>query len=1597
MRTFKRQSHSGSAVFRAALVVSVLVVAMLLGTAATASAGVISNWTSTQPVGTVGTNIPVIVKGTGAYDGRPLQASSLKLYVDGTLVPRFLYTGSVLSTSVYVYYTPAVKFADGLRTFRVEVSDSAGRLSFRQWTATIAQPPTAAWTAPVAGATLANGSPVIGMQLADNTPGVALSVVGEVHQGSATGPVVATFGGSGLSEGIASFQLPAELPVGIYYLTATITDAGGNVRSLAGTSARQFRTEAPPAMTGLETCDSCHPSIAQAHPTPASTDCTVCHAGYDGDHMEGTESCEDCHWDGWHTGNAKTSVVVTSPCTSCHAAARAEVVQHTPTNVEPSHAGSCGGCHAESIVARHAVTPDGSAYAYQCDVCHASTDPVVVAAIASGNSGCDACHVGGHVGQHETTVPAACAGSGCHSGTNLSPIHADDCAGCHDSTDPDVVLAIATANTECGACHSSQGVDYHTQMATAHASATTVSCFGAGCHDSSRDLPAVHDIYAGPGTVNPEYSDECRLCHSNPAVDVTTSGTNCTPACHSGTTHSGYAAGHTITSASVDCTDCHASNLAGIHGFTGSNWERCDACHLDPATGLATADCSSCHNDPGVDYHSGFAPAHTYDAMEATCQQAGCHSASLVDSHAAFVGTGGRYPQYADTCELCHLNEVVERVPVDATAACSSCHPVADHEAQHEVTLAAECAGCHTDANLLPYHELLACSTCHESTDPAVVAAISGSDKRCEACHGAAPHGDLTAAHAATVTSGLVDVFTPGSHYSAGSWDVECTLCHASTNLLGAHADDCATCHAGSKPADSFTTWNRSCSQGSCHVGLDHSGDGAHNAFMYDCESCHDSDTWYVDFAACDGCHNPASEAPSTTSNVQPSYVGAATIQFSASSFSFTFYRLDGGAKVASTTLVVPPPASGSQAHTVEFWSVGDSGLVEAPHKTATFTVAADTQPPVTTSNALGAYVGPTTITLTVTDNASSPVQGTYWRLDGGATVAGTTIAIAQPASGQQSRQLEFWSVDSSGLEELPHQWANFTVTADNTAPSGSLSIKTGAVYTTTQYVTLGMSATDVDGSGVSQMRFSNDAVNWSAWEAYALSKSNYYLSAGMGLKTVWVQYRDVAGNVGTFSDTITYDGSGPGGSIAINGGAASTSSSAVTINMSITDTVSGLASMRFSNENTSNWSAWEPFSATKAWTLAAGTGTRRVYAQFSDNAGNISTTNDVITVAFVDSTPPTGSVSISGGAAYSTTTAVTLTLSATDTGGSGLSQMQFSTDNVSWSAWETYATSKNWTLAAGDGVKTVYARFRDVATNVSVTYSDTITLDGTLPTGSITVDGGAANTPDAAVDLTLSASDGGSGVSQMQFSNDGLAWSTWEAYSASKSWTLLAGDGIKIVYVRYRDGAGNVSTAYSDTITLGAPETIPPTGSIVINGNAATASMQAVTLTLAATDTGGSGLSQMQFSNDNVNWSAWEGYSTSANWSLSSGDGAKTVYVRFRDGAGNVSEVYSDGITLAQATATLAFEWWSYGEADLHVEDAAGNTIASTFVSTALGDDLSWYVTVPAGQRYYMVCDWYDDWEYGSSGGGYGKWSDDPTINPDGILSPNETVVWNY
>jgi hypothetical protein len=86
-------------------------------------------------------------------------------------------------------------------------------------------------------------------------------------------------------------------------------------------------------------------------------------------------------------------------------------------------------------------------------------------------------------------------------------------------------------------------------------------------------------------------------------------------------------------------------------------------------------------------------------------------------------------------------------------------------------------------------------------------------------------------------------------------------------------------------------------------------------------------------------------------------------------------------------------------------------------------------------------------------------------------------------------------------------------------------------------------------------------------------------------------------------------------------------------------------------------------------------------------------------------------------------------------------------------------------------------------------------------PEGSVQIDWGATQVEISSVTLILAASDG---VTQVCVSNDAASCTSWEAYVTEKTWTLLPGEGMRTVYVWFRDGAGNANVSpYSDSVTV--------------------------------------------------------------------------------------------------------------------------------------------------------------------------------------------------
>ena len=198
-----------------------------------------------------------------------------------------------------------------------------------------------------------------------------------------------------------------------------------------------------------------------------------------------------------------------------------------------------------------------------------------------------------------------------------------------------------------------------------------------------------------------------------------------------------------------------------------------------------------------------------------------------------------------------------------------------------------------------------------------------------------------------------------------------------------------------------------------------------------------------------------------------------------------------------------------------------------------------------------------------------------------------------------------------------------------------------------------------------------------------------------------------------------------------------------------------------------------------------------------------------------------TNTVQINNAATYSTSTSVTLNFLIKDR--NGVAEVQILTDDGNpWSPPIPFATTMNWTLGSADGIKTVYVKFKDNAGNWSAAYSDTITLDTTAPT--VTISSPASGTTsDTQPLLTYAVNDG-----TVTVKVDGV---TVSKVSGNRLDPLSS--GMHTVHVESRDVAGNIGfTEVTFTVAL------PPT--VAINSPTA-ASMNTNTPLLSYTASSGS------------------------------------------------------------------------------------------------------------------------------------------------------------
>jgi hypothetical protein len=502
-------------------------------------------------------------------------------------------------------------------------------------------------------------------------------------------------------------------------------------------------------------------------------------------------------------------------------------------------------------------------------------------------------------------------------------------------------------------------------------------------------------------------------------------------------------------------------------------------------------------------------------------------------------------------------------------------------------------------------------------------------------------------------------------------------------------------------------------------------------------------------------------------------------------------------------------------------------------------------------------------------------------------TVTGTqrTLVLANG-----SWTIRVGAVDAAGNASNLAAASTRTFTVDNAAPVGAtLAINNGATWTTSLGVTLSLSAA----ADVTLMSIAEAATldcSAATYQSFATTKA--FTLGGQGLRTVTACFKTAAGLTASASASINVNTSPPTATLAIAGGATYVRQQATTLALTVSPDV---ISMALANATTLDCSTatYQPYSASLAWTLSTGDGSKTVSACVKNAAGATGSTSATITLDTV--APSAATLAINSGAATTTSKSVTLSMTTPETVTVALANETLDCASATYGAFVTA-----WTLTDQDGVRTVVACFKDNAGWV-VSKSASILLDRVAPAGTVTINGGATYATSLGVTLAFTSMPD---VQTMAY-GEGIncTTATFSTFQPTASYTL-GGQGTRTVIACYKDAAGNLAQASASIIA----DTIAPTGSLTVAGGTGYSQTTQTTIALTAS----SDVIQMAVVNGTLASCAsviWEPYSASKVWTLTSTNGLQTVSACLKNAAG-LTAIVSGTVTLntnPPSTATLA------------------------------------------------------------------------------------------
>ncbi|MGD0997944.1 MAG: chitobiase/beta-hexosaminidase C-terminal domain-containing protein, partial [Thermoleophilia bacterium] len=571
-----------------------------------------------------------------------------------------------------------------------------------------------------------------------------------------------------------------------------------------------------------------------------------------------------------------------------------------------------------------------------------------------------------------------------------------------------------------------------------------------------------------------------------------------------------------------------------------------------------------------------------------------------------------------------------------------------------------------------------------------------------------------------------------------------------------------------------------------------------------------------------------------------------------------TYYTIDGGAR---QTYSAPFTIAAQGSHAVVYWSVDAGGNTETSH---TGYVNIDTTAPVTTATGLQTdnhsgwtKTTPQSVSLTATD-AQSGVATTNYTLDGVAHLyTGAPFLVA----GNGSHTITYWSTDGVGNVEATHTgYVNIDTSAPVTTATGLQPGNQSGWQNVSQVVSLG--ANDAL-SGVAATYYTLDGATQTYTNPFTVSAQGSHLITYWSVDAVGNIETANTGyvNIDTTAPTVTDDADGLW------------HDSPVPVHLSPIDTGgSGLAGTQYRLQGGSSWSAavGNVF-VVPAPPGGAADGVHVYQYRALDNAGNSSSIGSC--TVWIDTTPPTTTATglqpdnLSGWR----TTSQTVSLSADDGSGSGVTSISYSVDGA---APQTY--SGPFTVS-GTGQHPVTYAATDAAGNVETTHTGWVNISNPYAQATNLVADNDSGWQKAATMVTITGS------------GDHVPIAVWYGVDGG---TPTQASGNPASFTESVEGSHTVVFYATNNLNV---ESVPETGY--------------VNLDLTPPTTTASGLQ----ANDHSGWQT-----TSQSVTLGATDALSGVAVTYYTVDGGAAQLYAGGPFLVGGEGSHPVTYWSV--------DAAGN-----------------------------------------------------------------------